>query len=150
MADFDLGPTADPHANGTIWGAALWDLRTRLAKIEMEGVRRTDLLILKALLLLGRLLKDGDTTIQSIRRIRKSYAEGLAALLQADEILNARRHREAILETFLRRGIEPAMVLSTKEIHRKELAEPDSRAEAPNGIMQYLRSATVDGTDEKW
>lgn len=151
MADFDLGPTADAHSNGTIWGAALWDLRTRLGKIEMEGVRRTDLLILKALLLLGRMPKDeGDTTIQSIRRIRKSYAEGLSALLQADEILNARRHREAILETFFQRGIQPAMVPSMKEVHREELAEPDSRAEAPNGIMQYLGSATVDGTDGEW
>src|SRR3984893_14674636 len=77
MADFDSSPTADPHANGTIWGAALWDLRTRLGRIEPEGARRTDLMVLKALLLSGRLPKPGSNpSIRAIRRVRKSYAVG--------------------------------------------------------------------------
>ena len=107
MADFVASPTADAHANGTIWGAALWDLRTRLSRIEPEGVRQTDLMVLKALLLIGRLPKDGsDASIRAIRRVRKSYAVGLATLLWADELLNSSRYREIILATFSRRGIQ--------------------------------------------
>jgi hypothetical protein len=39
MDDFDSGPKADPHANGTIWGAALWDLRTEMSCSEDVGAR---------------------------------------------------------------------------------------------------------------
>jgi hypothetical protein len=111
MADFVASPTADAHANGTIWGAALWDLRTRLSRIEPEGVRQTDLMVLKALLLIGRLPKDGsDASIRAIRRVRKSYAVGLATLLWADELLNSSRYREIILATFSTRGIQPLAI----------------------------------------
>src|SRR6195256_577242 len=107
MAVYDASPTADAHANGTIWGAALWDLRTRLSRIEPEGMRQTDLMVLKALLLIGRLPKDGsNASIRAIRRVRKSYAVGLATLLWADELLNSSRYREIILATFSRRGIQ--------------------------------------------
>jgi hypothetical protein len=108
MADFDASPRADAHANGTIWGAALWDLRTRLGRIETEGVRRTDILVLKGLLLIGGLPKaDSDADIRAVCRIRKSFAVGLATLLWADELLNSSRYREIILSTFSERGIQP-------------------------------------------
>jgi hypothetical protein len=107
MVDFDTSPTADAHANGTIWGAALWDLRTRLGQSEPEGVRQTDLMVLKALLLIGRLPKESsDASVRAIRRVRGSYVVGLAMLLRADELLNAGRYREIIVSTFSKRGIQ--------------------------------------------
>jgi hypothetical protein len=108
MADYQTSPKADPHANGTIWAAALWDLRTRLGRIEPDGVRRTDLILLQALLLLRRLAdQTGEPSATGVRRLRKSYAAGLAALLEANELLNSGRHREVILASFYRRGIQP-------------------------------------------
>ena len=94
MQHFDARPDADPHANGTIWGAALWDLRSRLS--PAEGALATDLLVLRAFLLLGRL-----------QTRRSSFPVGLAALLHADELLHAARHRAIILDTFAVRGILP-------------------------------------------
>ena len=54
MADFDHDRSADPHLNGTIWGAALWDLRTALLERDPDGTRQTDLLLLQALCLSGK------------------------------------------------------------------------------------------------
>jgi hypothetical protein len=94
MRDYDPSPSADPHANGTIWGAALWELRARLSRTD--GALAADVLVLQALLLLGGLY---------IRRT--SFQVGLAALLHADELLNGCRHRATILSTFAARGIVP-------------------------------------------
>jgi len=94
MRDYDARPGADPHANGTIWGAALWVLRARLS--PTDGALATDLLVLQTLLLLGRLPTR-----------RSSFQAGLAALLHADGLLNAARHRATILSTFAERGIVP-------------------------------------------
>ncbi len=109
MADYDFHPRADPHGNGTIWAAALWDLRTRMAEAEPEGARQTDRMLLQALLLLGRLA--GGTqppTIVSVRRARGDFGVGLAALLQANKRLYADRYRPAIVAAFARRGICPS------------------------------------------
>lgn len=109
IVDYDPSPGADAHANGTIWAAALWELQTRLGATESDGVRRTDLLVLKALLLMGQLLgHQRELTVISVRRARASYAGGLRALLRADELLNAGRHRDVILASFSARGIHPA------------------------------------------
>ena len=94
MRDYDPRPGADPHANGTIWGAALWELRARLS--PAAGALATDLLVLQTLLLLGRL-----------HTRRSSFQTGLAALLHADALLNAARHRATILSIFAGRGIVP-------------------------------------------
>jgi hypothetical protein len=108
MADYDSRPGADAHANGTVWAAALWDLRTRLDATQADGARRTDLLVLKALLLVGQLAgRRKEVAVRGLCRARESYGVGLAALLQADELLNAGRHREVILACFSRRGIHP-------------------------------------------
>jgi hypothetical protein len=108
MADYDWRPGADAHANGTIWAAALWNLRTRLTRVGPHGVRLTDLLVLKALLLMGRLVHPGrEVTVTSLHRSTQSYAVGLSALLQADKMLNAGRNREIIIATFAERGIQP-------------------------------------------
>ena len=108
MADYDTSPAADAHANGTIWAAALWDLRTKLGRIEADGVRRTDLMVVQALLLLGQLRDtSGEKTVNELRRLRKRFETGAAAMLQADEVLYAGRHRELIHGSFSQRGVEP-------------------------------------------
>ena len=48
MDDFHAGPGADPHANGTIWAAALWDVREHLGRALADGAHRADLLVLQA------------------------------------------------------------------------------------------------------
>jgi hypothetical protein len=134
MTDFDASPTADAHANGTIWGAALWDLRTRLGRTEPEGVRQTDLIVLKALLLIGQLPKDGsNASIRATRRLRESHAVGLAMLLWADELLNSSRYREIILATFSKRGIQPVADEEWRgKADQEELAvEHDAHGDTP-------------------
>ncbi|HEX2714791.1 MAG TPA: M36 family metallopeptidase, partial [Candidatus Acidoferrales bacterium] len=106
MADYDLSPRADPHANGTIWAAALWDLRTLLDATKPTGARQTDLLVLKALLLLGKVVDPArEATATSTCHARESYAAGLNALLQADKQLNDGRHEKIILASFSKRGV---------------------------------------------
>jgi hypothetical protein len=109
MADYDTGPQADVHTNGTIWSAALWDLRTQLSAAAPDGARQTDLLLLKALLLMGKLApRRQETTVDNVRLVRKNFQVGLTALLLADELLNRGQHRKILLETFSKRGICPA------------------------------------------
>jgi hypothetical protein len=106
MRDYDSRRGADSHANGTIWAAALWDLRSRLG--ATEGALVTDLLVLKALLLLGRLPPPpAPSGRAALQRVRSSFAAGLAALLHADELLSAGRHQGTILSVFAARGILP-------------------------------------------
>lgn len=108
MADRDLGDGADEHANGTIWAAALWDLRTRLSVSGSNGGRRADLLVLKALLLLGKAVRhSGKAIVKLLRQVQQGFGLGLGALLQADEALHGGRHRELLLGTFAARGIGP-------------------------------------------
>ena len=108
MRDYDAAPGADPHSNGTIWGAALWEFRTHLSAVEPEGARTTDLLIVKALLLLGTLQAPAhDPRPRGVRRLRSSFAAGLAALLHADDLLHGGRHGAAFVNAFAARGIQP-------------------------------------------
>ncbi len=109
MDDYDTGPRADVHANGTIWGAALWDLRTQMSATEPDGIRKTDLLLLKALLLVGKLTSRWqETSVASVRLARNSFDVGLTSLLLADEQLNRSRNQKTLLEIFGKRGIQPA------------------------------------------
>lgn len=108
MADYDSSPMSDAHANGTIWAAALWDLRTQLSGTEEDGVRRTDLMVVQTLLLLGQLVDRGSIrTVNGIRRLRRSFGIAAAAMIEADEMLHSGRHRDAILAAFSARGIAP-------------------------------------------
>jgi hypothetical protein len=90
--------------NGTIWAAALWDLRTQLAASQTDGGRSTDLLVLRSLLLLGQFTNNR----KELCRARASYAVGLAALVLADELLYAGRNRKIILKCFSHRGLHLA------------------------------------------
>ncbi len=108
MAHFDPAPGADPHTNGTIWAAAWWDLRTHLHKTETNPVRVADRLALKTLILLGQMLDHVQpAAARELTRMRKSFGIGLAALLRADELLQAGAHRDVIATTFAARGIQP-------------------------------------------
>src|SRR5260370_3612881 len=109
MAEYDTGPRGDVHANGTIWGAALWDLRTQMAATEPDGIRKTDLLVLNALVLMGKLTpRWQETSVASVRLARKNFDVGLTLLLLADERLNRSQNQKTILEVFGKRGIHPA------------------------------------------
>ena len=116
MADYDDRPEADEHLNGTIWGAALWDLRTQLAATDPDGSRKADLLVLQTLLLLGKLTGPQDGPDRHwLLRMRTNYGAALAALLQADDLLNASRNHSTILACFQKRGIQPdSAVIPTK------------------------------------
>ncbi len=106
MSDFNAAPGADPHANGTIWAAGLWDLRNQMAGNDPEAARDLDRMVLLGLLLLGRL--EGEVrpaTPASLRRARRDFGTGLHCLLEADDVLYAGRHRDAALRVFFRHGI---------------------------------------------
>ncbi|GAC1700818.1 MAG: hypothetical protein NVS9B4_02930 [Candidatus Acidiferrum sp.] len=106
MKDYDTGPLADVHTNGTIWGAALWDLRTQMATRQTDGIRKSDLLVLKGLLQIGKLTpRWQETSIASARSARKNFDVGLTSLLLADEQLNQGQNQKAILEIFGKRGV---------------------------------------------
>ena len=107
-AHYDSAPGADPHANGTIWGGALWDLRNRVLTEGFAGGHRVDRLVLKAMLLLADVYGGGTPSpVESVRRERATFAMGLAALLEADKQLHAGFHRGVIIQCFAARGIEP-------------------------------------------
>jgi hypothetical protein len=115
MASFDPRPQADPHANGTIWGAALWDVRRHVARVDSGGARLADLLVLQALLLVG--VDQPGLTLEELRLRRAPFAAGLRALVAADELRCAGRHGAALVEICARRGItadEP--VRATREV----------------------------------
>ena len=107
MEDFDASRSADPHANGTIWGAALWDLRNEFLSDGQDGGRRADLLVVKMLLLIAA---DSHESLdfKATRRMRSRYGIALAKLIKADALLHAGCNRDWIAEVFARRKIVAA------------------------------------------
>ena len=87
MDDFDPAPQADPHSNGTVWGAALWDLRTRLDGSQRGGARYADTLVLKSLLLIGELRPRSKPTVKQVRIVRNDFSIALDMLVLADTAL---------------------------------------------------------------
>jgi len=105
MENFDLAPNADPHSNGTIWAASLWDLRERI------GDRRvTDRLIVTLLLLWKVMTDEEGLPSDAFIYGPESFHAALVLMLHADECLYAAMHRELILDVFARRGISPSLV----------------------------------------
>jgi poly-gamma-glutamate capsule biosynthesis protein CapA/YwtB (metallophosphatase superfamily) len=146
MADYVTGPGSDPHANGTIWGAALWDLRRRMAATHVDGAHRADLMVLQALVLIGGLgVASDESRAREIRSARASFGIGFAALLRAGDILFDGEHRALLGELFAARGIVAEEV-------EWDIAHVASRATADDDRLQRLRRRVpvedVPGSDD--
>ncbi len=107
MADYDHSDDADPHINGTIWAASLWDFRTRLRVAApgadgADGARLADKIVLQALLLIGRIHKEDRPTTC---RVRSRFRTGLRKLLEADQIITGGLWQQTLLDVFNARGI---------------------------------------------
>lgn len=113
MDDFDPCNEADPHLNGTIWGAALWDLRCEMQRRKVYGAYMADRMVLKALTLISADCTAG-ADVKIARLQRSAYSGGLAKLLTADAILFDGRFSELIVETFARRKIFAEQEASTE------------------------------------
>ena len=106
MSDFDFGEKADPHLNGTILGATLWDIRQTIVKSDGEGARKMDMLVLKSLILTGQINDSAyRPTKKGTRKCRSGFNLMLTALLHADWLLFQNEHAEIIFNGFLKRGI---------------------------------------------
>lgn len=147
IVHYDNSKRADPHGNGTIWAATLWDLRTKMFKMAVDGVRRTDLMILKSLLLLGQVTgKVQPPNIKSIRCSRKSFAVGLKALLEADDILFSGLYHDVILSTFSARGIQTHksgetdenIEVSPKDIDHKDVSVDTQQFDIPTPLQKHV------------
>ncbi|MDZ7993083.1 MAG: M36 family metallopeptidase [Nostoc sp. EfeVER01] len=96
----------DPHENGNIWSSTLWDLRQAIG----DG-RKTDLLLMKTLLLFGEIEADNPKAKRKIRRNEKidqkdEFRDGLAKILKADKLFYKNANRTLIINTFAKRGID--------------------------------------------
>lgn len=103
MADFDYSATADAHANGTIFAAALWDCRCQLEIIQ-GNPRFVDLLLLKAMLHLRGRLNGKDNRSG---RTEVSFPLALSALLHADSTLSNGTFTNLVRSSFAKRGMTP-------------------------------------------
>ncbi|HET6284122.1 MAG TPA: hypothetical protein VFH73_24405 [Polyangia bacterium] len=115
MDSFVRGPAADAHANGTIWAAALWQLRSRVAARmpatqTATGGKSVDRLVVKALLLIGdERSAGGDAAdrVRSLMAFRRSFRRAGAALLRADALIYGGALRDDIVAVLGARGIRP-------------------------------------------
>jgi len=106
MNDFDKGENADPHLNGTILGASLWDIRKELVKLNADGAKKMDLLVLKSLLLIGQLQDSAYRPAQNgTSKCRSGFSLILVAILEADRILYQGIHADIIHYCFSNRGV---------------------------------------------
>jgi len=110
MQDYDERPGADPHLNGTIWAAALWELRTRMTAKLGDGGFQADLIIIESLLRLGQVSDGPPATLRGTRRLRNDYRTALTCLVRAEQSL-AGSHRDLVTSTFAKRGIYPCTSL---------------------------------------
>ena len=132
MDDFDHGPKADPHSNGTIWGAALWDFRSHLQANVPGGARCADLIVVKALILMGGVgATEARSRARDVRASRKSFEVGLTALRRAADELYSGVHTDVLLRTFADRGILPDAVDWTA-------------SSADSGLPRLLRRVSAD------
>jgi len=102
----DFIQNGDPHKNGNIWSSALWDLRQ-----AMNNGHNTDLLVMKALVLMGQIGPENPGNDPQIRKLKiehkDEFQDGLLMLLKVDCQLYGGRYRPVILKTFVQRGIGP-------------------------------------------
>ncbi|TSA33856.1 MAG: hypothetical protein D4R64_13415 [Porphyromonadaceae bacterium] len=106
MADFVAGSNAEPHLNGTIFGATLWDIRKKFCETYSDGANKMDLIVLKSLILIGHLQDSAyNPTKNGTQKCRSGFALGLAALIEADQICFKGNHTKIIKKCFSQRGI---------------------------------------------
>jgi hypothetical protein len=119
MADFDPGPRRDKHANGSIWAAALWELRTSLDGWHPRGVRLADTIVLACLLRLGRWPAGASAAKPSfVRRMRSSFSTAAGALADVAAELAGSRAEGQVRLALGRRGIP----VPTRSESRREVA----------------------------
>lgn len=109
MAHYVRGPSADAHANGTIWASALWDLRGRVIARGLgpgDG-QAVDRLVLQALLLIGESEPRARDATRALCSIRRSVRGAGLALLEADRVLYRGALRDTIVVALRARGIHP-------------------------------------------
>jgi hypothetical protein len=124
MSDYDYSSGVDAHKNGTIWAAALWDLRERLRCVDFDAPKRLDLNVLMALVLLGSYPSDQKKRrVREVCHARERYGVALAALIEADCRLYSGLHRELIVGSFARRGIRADTTFMEKDDHPTDSAE---------------------------
>ncbi len=113
MGDFDPSASADPHKNGTILGAALWDLRVAMSLHETGAEETCDRTLLEALCLLGESLpSNGSIRLRDVVTARSPFGALLGAWLDADTHLNRSRFGPLAIEVFAHRGIHPPIGVS--------------------------------------
>ena len=83
---FNFSRTADPHDNGEIWSATLWDIWRAVGRAAADAV-----------IIESHFQLDGFTT----------FARGARAILDADRHLFGSAHAAALRRIFRRRGIGP-------------------------------------------
>lgn len=106
MSDYLEGENADPHLNGTIMAAALWNIRQEINDTDSGDYRKMDLLVLKSLILMGSLYNSTYRPTKSgSRKCRSEFSVALEALLYADKILFGGKHQTIIQKNFEKRGI---------------------------------------------
>lgn len=112
METYVPGRAGDPHANGTIWASAIWELRSRIATRTfppMSG-KSVDRLIVQALLLIGEDPPSSATAgerVRSLTAARRSFRRAAETLLRADALLYRGRLRDDIVGALATRGIHP-------------------------------------------
>ncbi|HEV2016803.1 MAG TPA: CapA family protein [Gemmatimonadaceae bacterium] len=157
MDDFDDGPGADPHFNGTIWGAALWDFRSHLRDTVPDGARRADLIVVHALILIGGLGATGRSSrAREVRQARKSFGAGLAALRRAADDLFSGAHTDTLLGVFAARGINPETIdwsapSRTLAAHPTSDDDAIARSALDGGFERLVRRVSADdipGSDD--
>jgi poly-gamma-glutamate capsule biosynthesis protein CapA/YwtB (metallophosphatase superfamily) len=136
MAHFDPRPSADPHGNGTIFAAALWDLRRALSAAGEPGAL-LDKLVVQMLILLGRIGADALEPTQVVR-VRDGFETALRCLLEADDRLHAGAHQSLIEAAFASRGITPSglqvQIIRPRKVPNATL----SQAEAAEKIARHV------------
>jgi hypothetical protein len=112
MAHFRGGHDADPHTDGTIWAAALWDARAR-AEPAGHPPEHVDDALLRGLARLGRApVTDRD---QETLRSRQDFGTALAAVLDSTADAALADHLERVMAAH---GIRPGWT----NAHAQEVA----------------------------
>ena len=94
MAHFRGGHDADPHTDGTIWAAALWDARSRAA-LSGHPPEQVDDALLRGLARLGRAY--GTERDRETVRSRQDFGTALAAVLESTADADLAGHLERVM-----------------------------------------------------